>query len=154
MTDDYSKPDLMRLDERLAQIAPFHGYRRLDLAGFEPYLDRPGTSLVLFAEDPLRVPETWDLAVILVDVVKRIQQSLNVALLPPDTAVPLAGRYGISRWPTLVVLRDGGYVGAIEGMQDWTVLRRRLDELLVAPVRRLPGIGIAVHSAPATHACH
>jgi hydrogenase-1 operon protein HyaE len=148
---DYSKPTLARLDDRLAQIAAPHCYTRLDAASFDDFLEQAGPALVLFAEDPLRVPETWDLAVILADILKGIAEPLRVALLPPEAAVPLGKRYSISLWPTLVGLRDGGYVGSIEGMLDWDVFRHRLEQLLSAPVRRPPGIGIPVQGA---HACH
>jgi hydrogenase-1 operon protein HyaE len=154
MMDDYSKPTLTRLDERLARIAAPHSYSRLDAAGFDALLERPGASLVLFAEDPLRVPETWDLAVILADILKSVAQPLRIGLLPPEAALPLSKRYGISLWPTLVGLRDGGYVGSIEGMMDWHVFRRRLEALLEASVRRLPGIGIPVQAVQAPQACH
>lgn len=151
---DYCNPTLARLDERLARIPAPHRYSRLDGAGFEEFLAQPGAALVLFAEDPQRVPETWDLAVILADILKSVAQPVRVALLPPEVAVPTGRRYGVSLWPTLVGLRDGGYVGSIEGMMDWEVFRRRLEQLLEAPARRPPGVGIPVQTANAPHACH
>jgi hydrogenase-1 operon protein HyaE len=151
MINDYTPPTLVRLDARLARITAPHRYRRLDAASFAGFLDRPGIAVVLFAADPLRVPETWDVAVILADALKRVAQPLSVGLLPPEAAVSLAQRYGVSQWPTLVVLRDGSYVDSIEGMMDWDVFQRRLDAALAAPVRRPPGIGIAVQAAGACH---
>ena len=62
----------------------------------------------------------------------------------PDAARAIAVRYGFRRWPALVVLRDGGYVGAIDGLRNWDDYLGEVARLLAAPVTRPPSIGIAV----------
>lgn len=152
--NDYSNPTRERLEQRFAALRDRHGYACLaDTAAAEAFLRESGATLLLFAEDPLRVPETWDLTVILPEVLKDQAQPVRVGLLPPETARALAGRYGLRVWPALLLLRGGDYLGAIEGLQDWGIYRSRLTELLAAPPSRPPGIGVAVLTDGGS-ACH
>lgn len=146
-------PTLDRLRQRADHLQARHGYRVLDAEVFDDFAAPPGAALVLFAEDPARVPETWDLAVILPELVGALAAPPRVGILVPEAARALAPRYGIRLWPALLVLRDGAYLGAVEGLQDWGVYRRRLPELLAAAPTRAPGIGIAVSGTPVA-ACH
>lgn len=151
-----TSPTLDRLRQRVAALHDRHGFRILDEEVFEDFAAQPGIALVLFTEDPAKVPETWDLAVILPDLVASLAPGVDarhVGILAPAAARPLAARYGIRIWPALLVLRDGAYLGTVEGLQDWAIYRRRLPELLAAAPSRPPGIGIAVSGTPVA-ACH
>ena len=66
----------------------------------------------------------------------------------------MQARYGFNRWPTLVFLRGGAYVGMLSGIQDWSVYIERIGELLVTPASQPPSIGIPVGSPSASHTCH
>ncbi|HSO07618.1 MAG TPA: hydrogenase, partial [Pelomicrobium sp.] len=114
----------------------------------------PGESLLFFAEDPLRVRETLDLAVILPEIDQAFSGRLRIGVLLPQAARAVAGRYGFRRWPALVMLRGGEYVGTIDGIQDWDVYLGRIAELLAAPVSRPPSIGIPVTAAGDAGHCH
>lgn len=151
-----TSPTLERLRQRITVLHDRHGFRILDEEVFEDFAAQSGMALVLFTEDPARVPETWDLAVILPDLVASLLPGVDgrrVGILAPAVARPLAARYGIRYWPALLVLRDGAYLGTIEGLQDWAIYRRRLPEILAAAPSRPPGIGIAVTGTPVA-ACH
>jgi hydrogenase-1 operon protein HyaE len=83
-----------------------------------------------------------------------------VALASRELEADMQTRFGFNRWPSLIFLRDGQYVGTLSGMLDWTVYLARIQDLLVAPAGRPPSIGIAVNidasidvNSPA-HACH
>lgn len=147
----YAKPTLARIGERLAGIDAPHGYVALDADNIDAFCQGPGLALLLFAEDPLRVPESWDVAVILADCLKRIAEPVRIGLLGPEAGRPLAQRFGVNLWPALVGLRDGAYLGVIEGMMDWDVFDRRLRELIAAQPGRAPGIGIPVVAAGKCH---
>lgn len=151
-----SSPTLERLRQRVAALHDRHGFCVLETEDFDAFASRQGVTLALFAEDPARVPETWDLAVILPDLVTSLLPGLEasrVGILAPASARPLAARFGIRLWPALLVLKDGAYLGAIEGLQDWAVYARRLPEILAAAPSRPPGIGIAVAGMSAA-TCH
>ncbi|PIV76734.1 MAG: hydrogenase, partial [Rhodocyclales bacterium CG17_big_fil_post_rev_8_21_14_2_50_68_7] len=66
----------------------------------------------------------------------------------------LAPRYGFGIWPALVFLRDGGYVGVIEGMRNWQEYRREVAAMLDRPVRRAPVPGAAVRAEGVAGTCH
>ena len=74
--------------------------------------------------------------------------------MPPAAARSLAPRYGIRTWPALLALRDGQYLGTIEGLKDWSADVRLLPELLAATPSRPPSIGIPVMNADAVSHCH
>lgn len=150
----YTTPTLDRLAEQFGRLADRHGYTLLDGAGFDDFFRQEGETLVLFADDPQRVPETWDLVVILPELVKSLRCKLRVGLLAPELARALAPRYGIRLWPALLGLRRGAYLGVIEGMKDWSVYAAQLPQLLAAPASRAPGIGIPVQAVGAGARCH
>lgn len=146
-----------RIVERLQILQAQHGFESLDAESFAAFADRPGLALVMFVDDPAKVPESWDLTIILPELVKGLGEPIHVGMLAPDAARKLAVRYGITLWPALLALRNGGFLGTIEGLKDWPVYARRLPELLAAETSRPPSIGIPVHNAsPASHSatCH
>jgi hydrogenase-1 operon protein HyaE len=131
-----------------------HGYTLIGSDDFEEFVRTPGTALLLFADDPAKVPECWDITIILPELLAGLGTSLRVGLISPDVARPLASRYDIRIWPALLALRDGGYLGSIEGLKDWAVYARLLPELLAAEPSRVPGIGIPVRVAGSPGGCH
>lgn len=147
-------PSLERLTQRLDFLRTRHGYALLDAGSCAAYVAAPGACLILFAEDPAKVPETWDLTIILPQAVARLASVVRVGVLAPPAARALAPRYGIRIWPALLALRDGEYLGSIEGLQDWSAYVRLLPELLAAPPSRPPSIGIPLRNADATTSCH
>jgi len=147
-------PSLERLAERFGILQVRYGYSLLDAESLAAFADAPGTALLLFAEDPAKVPETWDLTIILPEALKSAGVELRVGLLEPVVARSVAARYGIRFWPALLALRDGDYLGTIEGLKDWGSYVQQLPELLAAPASRPPGIGIPVTNANAATHCH
>jgi hydrogenase-1 operon protein HyaE len=128
----------------------------LDAPSFDAWADQPGAAMVVFADDPDRYKETLDLAVIVPELHASRAGRFRVALLPPAASKLLAPRFGFARWPAFVMLRDGQYVGAVDGIRDWDVYVGELDRLLSAAPTRPPTIGIAVRAAGASDAtsCH
>ena len=116
----------------------------LDAETFDAWASQPGAAMVVFAEDPDRYKETLDLAVIVPELHAARAGAFRVALLPPAAARALAPRYGFARWPAFVMLRDGQYVGAVDGIRDWDVYIAELDRLLAAEPTRPPTVGIPV----------
>lgn len=147
-------PSIERLNERLGILHARHGYSLLDTESFADYAKAPGMALILFAEDPAKVPETWDLTIILPEAVTRMDVAVRVGVLAPAAARSLAARYGIRLWPALLALRDGDYLGTVEGLKDWGTYVRLLPELLAAEPSRPPGVGIPVMDANAASHCH
>ncbi|MCK6424126.1 MAG: hydrogenase [Burkholderiaceae bacterium] len=117
------------------------------------WADGPGDRVLLLAGDPVRFPEGLDVAVVLPELQRAHGGRFTLAVADPAHEDALARRWGSNRWPALVFLRDGGYVGVLAGMHDWTDYVERVGELLAAPVVRAPTVGIPVVAA-ASGSCH
>lgn len=115
-----------------------------------------GDRVVLLAGDPVRFPEGVDVAAVLPELMKSFPNRFRIAVVPRDNEDAVARRYGSQRWPTLLFFRDGQYVTAIAGMQDWDVYLSGVAAALSMPPSRPPTIGIPVVSQTggAGSSCH
>ena len=114
-----------------------------------------GDRVVLLAGDPVRFPEGVDVAAVLPELMKAFPKRFAVAVVPRDSEDAVARRYGSQRWPTLLFFRDGQYVTAIAGMQDWDVYVNGVAAALAMPPSRPPTIGIpVVTQGAAGSSCH
>jgi hydrogenase-1 operon protein HyaE len=149
-------PVAERLHPLLLRLVQETGAAVLDRETFGTWADQPGAAMVVFAEEPDRYKETLDLAVIVPELHAAFGRRFRVALLPPVVSRALAARYGFARWPAFVMLRDGRYLGAVDGIRDWDVYVAELERLLAAEPTRPPTVGIpvAVAGASAPPACH
>ena len=105
------------------------GYPTIDESTHDAFVQKTGTSVLFFAGDPQRFRDTTDVAVILPELVKEFPQLQPGVVAASDEDV-LQKRYGFKKWPALVFLRDGGYLGAISGVQDWADYLQRIEQLL------------------------
>ena len=95
-----------------------------------------------------RYKETLDLAVIVPEIARAFPGRFAVGVLLPEAAREFQPRYGFRRWPAFVLLQDGEYVGAVDGLRNWDeyVDRGRRACSPRAPTRP-PTVGIAVKGA-------
>jgi len=128
----------------VAQLATRHGFDELSVESFDAWAAAPGRALVVFTEDPVRYKETLDLAVIAPEVLRAFPGVFRGGVLLPEAARAIAVRYGFRRWPALVFLDSGGYVGAIDGLRNWDEYLLEAARLARAPVTRPPSVGVAV----------
>ena len=138
----------------IAGLFSRHGYDDVRAESFDAFTRRPGHTLLFFTEDPARYKETLDLAVIVPELARAFPGRFAVGVLLPETARALQPRYGFRRWPALVVVRDGEYVGAVDGLRNWDEYLTEVAALLEAGPARPPTVGIAVKAADdAASAC-
>jgi len=139
----------------IAQLFSKHHFREVTPQSFAAWTDAPGRSVLLFLEDPIRFKETLDLAVIAPELARAFPGRFVVGVLLPEAARELCVRYGFRRWPAIVVLADGKYVGAVDGLRDWDEYLTEMTQLLDAAPTRPPTLGIAVKSdGDAGGSCH
>lgn len=136
------------------QLFSRHGYAHVDADSLDAFAAAPGHALLVFTEDPVRYKETLDLAVIAPEVARAFAGCFRVGVLLPADARKVAPRYGFARWPALVVLKDGRYVGAIDGLRNWEEYVEEMQRLLTTDPTRAPSIGIAVKRAGDAGHCH
>lgn len=114
---------------------------------------RPGDHVLFFSGDAVQFPEGPDLAVVLPELQAAFGGRFDIGVVPRAHEDAIAKRWGVVRWPSLVFLREGGYVGALSGMRDWTDFVDAVRDTLARPVGRVPGVGIPV-VADAAPSCH
>jgi hydrogenase-1 operon protein HyaE len=139
----------------IAQLFSKHHYTEVTPQNFTAWTYVPGRSLLLFLEDPIRFKETLDLAVIAPELARAFPGRFAIGVLLPEAAREIAVRYGFRRWPAFVVLADGKYVGAVDGLRNWDEYLTEMARLLDATPSRPPTLGIAVKSdGEAGGSCH
>ena len=100
----------------------------VDLGNLETWLGQPGEALLLLCGDPVRYPESLDVAVVLPELCQvlalRHGCRLRIGVGRHSAEEALAERFALRRWPSIIWLRDGGYVTQIDGMRDWDAYLR------------------------------
>ncbi len=134
----------------IAGLFARHGYDEVSAQGLAAFIERPGHALLVFLEDPVRVKESLDLAVIVPEILRAFPGRFTVGVLLPEAARAVQPQFGFRRWPALVVLRDGRYVGAIDGLRGWDEYGAEVARLLAAAPSR-PPVDIAVKAADGLH---
>lgn len=140
----------------LTRLVEETGAAVLDAEKLDAWANEPGAAMLVFTDDPQQHKETLDLAVIVPELHAPRAHEFRIGLLPPVAARALAPRYGFARWPAFVMLRDGRYLGAVDGIRDWDVYVAELDRLLAAEPSRPPSVGIRVTllGQDASPSCH
>jgi hydrogenase-1 operon protein HyaE len=116
--------------------------------GIDSVAAAPGLLGLLYTGDPGRSPESWDVCVVLPELLATFP-GMRAAILDPAQSAVAATRYGIDKLPALVVLRDGEYIGVIEGMRDWDVYLVAMRVLRDAPSQVPPVAGRYPAHSPA-----
>lgn len=121
----------------------------------ETWLAHGGERVLLFSGDPVRFPEALDVAVVLPELRAAFADRFAIGVVPREHEDAIARRFGVQRWPSLVFLRGGGYLGTVSGMRDWDDFGREVGDVLARDVSRAPSVGIPVVSNPAgADSCH
>ncbi|MDD4881527.1 MAG: hydrogenase [Gallionellaceae bacterium] len=136
----------------LARLAEAAGRTLHNVGELDDQIAEPGDQVLFCGGNPVQYPECLDVAVVLPELLAIQAGRLQAAVVAPELEAAVQARYGFTRWPSLVFLRDGDYVGTLSGMLDWTVFVARFGEMLDTAASRPPTIGIPV-TAAAT-ACH
>ena len=134
----------------VTQLIEKHGATRLDEAGFEAFVAAPGEAALFFTENPVRFREVLDVAVIVPELAAAASRRFRIGVLPPPLANAKASTYGVRRWPALVFVRAGEWLGNVEGLRDWGDYLAAVNELVEGEPRPLPArvIPVAVAGAP------
>jgi hydrogenase-1 operon protein HyaE len=135
----------------VTRLIEVFGASRLDADTLDAFIAPAGAAALFFTDDPVRFREVPDVAVILPELRRAAAKPFRIGVLPPALANANAARFGVRRWPALVFLRDGEWLGNVEGLRDWTEYLAAVDALLLGPVRPLPNRVIPL--APAAPGC-
>jgi hydrogenase-1 operon protein HyaE len=129
-----------------------HGLPRLGGDDLDAFLAREGEHLLFVAGDPLKYPEALDVAVILPELIRAFSGRFDAAVIASDDEQSLMDRFGVSRFPALILLRGDAYLGAISRVREWADYLAEIERLLSSEPVRLSGLGIAVRVESMTSA--
>lgn len=121
----------------------FH-YPEVSLADHDAFVAREGVNVLFFTGDPARYRETSDVAVVLPELMTAFEGRLQPGVVAREDEIELQKHYGFRRWPALVFVREGGYLGAICKIRDWSEYLDEIGDLIVAESKRPPGFKIPV----------
>jgi len=134
---------LERLETALGRMQQKHAFYRVDRK--DPEFPT-GLTALLLTEDPQRNLEVLDACVILPEALKQAGGLIARWVAGPDFAPGLMQQYGVPRAPAVVFLRDGAFVGVLNGIRDWADYQNEVARLLSGPAQPKP-IGIPVRVA-------
>lgn len=106
------------------------GFRLLREADIEALTKAEGMQLAVFADDPNRMKETIDMAVIAPEIRRALGSAVAGAWFSDmPTGRAMAARWGIRRLPAVALFRSGVYLGAAEGLMNWDAYLKQLAEI-------------------------
>jgi hydrogenase-1 operon protein HyaE len=144
-----SPSSLEKLETAISRMQQKHGFVRVG----QSRPDFPGgLTALLLTEDPQRNLEVLDACVILPEALKPLGEQIARWVAGPDFAPGLMQAYGVPRAPSVVFLRDGSFVGVLNGIRDWGDYQSEIARLLSGPAQPKP-IGIPVRAASTQGAC-
>lgn len=124
----------------------------LTLDTLADWAGRPGDHVLFFSGDAAQFGEGPDVAVVLPELQAASGRRFDIGVVPRSEEDAIARRYGVNRWPSLVFVREGGYVGTLSGMRDWSEFVDAVHSTLAAPVTRAPiAIPVVAAAAPSCH---
>lgn len=120
------------------------GWPLLSVDALADFARQHGEVVAFCVDDPTRLPEVADAAVILPELLKDSGLPLTPCVVDPAGNAELQARYGVMKYPAFLFFRDGGYVGVMAGLRSWGEYLHEVNEMRARPVGRAPSIGIKV----------
>ncbi len=121
-------------------------YPVLDETNLDDFISSNKECILFFTENPRRFPESDDVAMILPELVKEYENRFVAAVIAEKDQRQLQMKFGFKKWPSLVFIRDGEYLGVISKVQDWRDYIIKINELLESKTQSAPGFIIPVKS--------
>ena len=90
--------------------------------------------------DEFVAPE--DVAVVLPELARAFGDRLRPAVVAKADEIELQKKYGFRAWPSLVLVRSGGYLGTVSRMKNWSEYLEEISELLTAQPREPAGFRV------------
>ena len=121
-----------------------HQYVLLTEADIDGFLQAYEDVVLFFTENPKQFPESNDVAVILPELVRQSGGRLIAAVVAESAERVLQKRYAFTKWPALVFLRRGEYLGVITGMQNWSDFNNEIERISAATPGKVPDVAIPI----------
>lgn len=119
-----------------------HHYPLLDADNYDFFVYRADCGFLFFPGDPLQFPESHDVAVVLPELEEAFSATLQIAVIDHSIERELQQRFRFTRFPSLVLLKKGEYLGALSGILDWNDYMTQIRQLLAAEPSKPPAFDI------------
>lgn len=116
------------------------------LAGFA---QGNGDTILFVTGDWSRHVEVNDVAVILPEILKASNGALKAAVLDRGSERKIQTTYRFSKFPSLIFLRDGEYLGTIQKVLDWQDYITEINTILAGDPKPVPVYQFPEGCAPA-----
>lgn len=125
------------------------GYPEISLANHDEFVAEAGMNVLFFPGDPKTVRDSTDVAVVLPELANAFGGQLRPGVVTDvfGDGKTLYRQYGLKRYPALVFVRAGEYVGVLTSIQDWGDYLEQIADLMTRAPSRPPGFSIPVVSA-------
>ena len=115
------------------------GYEALSVETLDAFIAGPGNAVIFAAGDFNRLDETADVAVVLPELIGAFPNTFRVGVTRDrDTEMAVQRLYRFNAFPALVFVRDGGWLGTIQRMQDWSDYLQDIGGFLAAEPKEPP----------------
>ncbi|MEW5998581.1 MAG: hydrogenase-1 expression HyaE [Pseudomonadota bacterium] len=121
------RPDV---SEVLQSVIARRGYRVLDQTALDAATAAAPLAMVFLAGDWWRLGESDDVAAVLPELEKALAGHCAILVAARGDERALQRRWHFKTYPALVFLREGQYLGAIEGIRDWSDYLVEIPEIL------------------------
>ena len=128
----------------IQELIDTHQYTVLSEDNMESFLTSHDDVVLFFTENPKNFPESNDVAVILPEILKQFAERLTPAVVDAELERQLQKQYAFNKWPALVFLRRGEYLGVITGMRDWSEFQYEFACVLASTPGKAPAFTIPV----------
>lgn len=108
-----------------------------------------GDTILFVAGDWQRHVEVNDVAVILPEILKAANGGLKAAVLERGSERKVQTRFRFNRFPSLIFLRDGEYLGVIQKVLDWQDYVIEINQILSGEAKPVPAFQFPEGCAPA-----
>ncbi|MDU8929648.1 hydrogenase accessory protein [Alisedimentitalea sp. MJ-SS2] len=117
-------------------------------ATLDEFAEENGDVVLFVGGDWHRHVEVNDVAVILPEIVKASGGHLKAAVLGRASEREIQSRYRFNRFPALIFLRDGEYLGVIQKVLDWADYVTEINQILALETTQPPRFEFPEGCAP------
>lgn len=107
-----------------------HGWPLLDEATLDAFISAPGERVLFVTGDAAKNLETNDVAVILPELLAAFGGRFTVGVVGQQIERSVRERFDVFPMPSLIVLKDGQFLGAIPKVRDWDDYLTRFNAIL------------------------
>lgn len=142
---------ITRFEKIISRITRENNFKLLNATSIEAFINSSGETLIFFLDNPIKRAEAVDLAVLIPELVTLTQRLVNVGILcpipganpnksasDPQTIKTIMNKFVINRLPSILFLRDGGYLGSIIGLKNWSEYQSEISQIINNPVSEPP----------------